>query len=150
VPSPTSTSSAGQVEPIGGHDAIHEPELLRIRGGQLVTQERKLLRALHADEAGQQVRTAGIDDDPPRKEGLEEVRRLRRHDQVASERQMRAETGRRTLHDRHDRLRAVEHPGDQSLCAVQDAPHPSPTAVRRLGRPIAEIGTGTEVASNAA
>ena len=50
-----SSSAAATSSSSAGHHAVHQPELLRVGGGELVAEERELLRPLQTDEAGQQV-----------------------------------------------------------------------------------------------
>ena len=115
--------SRGGVELRRRHHAVDQSELACVGGGELVAEEGQLLGALQTHETRQQVSASTVDHQAAQQEGLEEVRRVCRGDEIARKGEVRAESGRGTLDDGDHGLGAVEHRSDQSLRAVLDAAH---------------------------
>ena len=101
-------------------DLVHDAEPLRVGGGEVVAEEDELLRLVHADEAGEQVRDAAVGDEPAAHEHLDDPRGVGRDHEVGREREHRPATGRGAVQRDDHRLLAVE---DRLHQPLEAAPH---------------------------
>ena len=92
------------VQLVVGHDAVDEPDLVGLVGGDRIAGEVELQRARRADEPRQPLRAAEAGDDPEVDLGLAEARRLRGDPHVAGHRELAAAAERDGV-DRGDRHR---------------------------------------------
>ena len=110
-------SLGGGLQAVGGDDLVHQADAQRILGGEIVAEEDQLLGLRQADQARQQVGAAGVDGDAAAHEHLDEARVGGGDDEVAGERQVRAETGGDAVDRRDHRLLQLPERADQALRA---------------------------------
>src|SRR5262245_45327339 len=98
-----------------GHDLVDEAEPLGVRGGEVVAEEHELLRLVQADVARKQEPATGIERNAAPHEHLDEPRRVGGEDEVAGVGEVRAETGRRAVDGRDDRLLEIPERANHTL-----------------------------------
>src|SRR3954451_5995307 len=140
-------------EGVVGHDAVHQAPGKRLGRRDALAEHRHLRGAGEADAARHDQRRAAVRDEADVHEREQEVGRLGRDDEVARQRERRADPRGRPVHRGEDRLRHLADELDDRVVALaQEAPDVGVPVGRALvvgARDVAQVGAGRERAPGA-